>query len=376
MLRRHGSSSGTIRRHDRPQLMRNFVRQRYSLRVCSMRTPRYQSSRLWISVAAGLLGFSFAACRNAPPTSRQADAARRDTLAVPVPGARPGLKAVRVNGTVLNYRDTSVTGAAASFAPPIVLVHGTLMDLDEWSDQLGPFAATRRTVSYSRRYHPPNPQVDDGEVYSAVLHADDLAALLRALGLAPVDLVGASYGGLVALELAARHPELVHALVLVEPAALGLLSQTPKGDSLRRAALAKLDPVRAALARGDSAGAIATFVSGVSGAPGGFAAMPAPLQAYFVAHAFEFRREMAAPPDLWMPRLSCVDLGQVRMPVLLLQGERTSPLNTRTVDEVARCLPTARLVTIAGARHGVPRDAPAATAFNRAVLDFLKANAQ
>jgi pimeloyl-ACP methyl ester carboxylesterase len=131
--------------------------------------------------------------------------------------------------------------------------------------------------------------------------------------------------------------------------------------------LATLDPIRAAMARGDSAAAIATFFSVVSGAPGGFAAMPATFQTYALAHAFEFAQELRAPPALWMPKLSCVDLEKVRMPVLLLRAARTALIFARTVDEMARCLPAERIVTIAGAGHGVVFDEPAV--FNQTVLD-------
>lgn len=52
--------------------------------------------------------------------------------------------------------------------------------------------------------------------------AEDAAALLDALGAAPAVLIGRSYGGAVAIDLALRHPERVRALVLLEGDALGL----------------------------------------------------------------------------------------------------------------------------------------------------------
>ncbi|MGN6474693.1 MAG: alpha/beta fold hydrolase [Mycobacteriales bacterium] len=52
--------------------------------------------------------------------------------------------------------------------------------------------------------------------YSMTTHADDCAAVLRALGLDPVIVVGESMGGYVAAILAAKYPELVRAVVLVD----------------------------------------------------------------------------------------------------------------------------------------------------------------
>ena len=89
------------------------------------------------------------------------------------------LRAMRVNGAVLSYR------LAGDQGTPVVFVHGSYGDLNDWSAQVKAFARTHRVFVYSRRYHPPNPPQDDGQVYSPQLHAEDLAGLLPVLGLAP-----------------------------------------------------------------------------------------------------------------------------------------------------------------------------------------------
>ena len=82
---------------------------------------------------------------------------------------------------------------------PIVLVHGSLCDFRYWHFQMKPFSQHYRTIAYSRRYHYPNILIGDGRDYSAKRHAEDLAVLLRGLGLGPVHLVAASYGAYKAL---------------------------------------------------------------------------------------------------------------------------------------------------------------------------------
>jgi len=206
-------------------------------------------------------------------------------------------------------------------------------------------------------------------VYSAVVHADDLAALIRTISNRPADLVGASYGGLVALELARRNPELVHSLVLAEPAAVGLLGGSTEDEAQKRAALSALSSIRALLARGDSIGALSAFVSGTGGPANGLDALPPNVRRYFLSQMFEFRREIDAPSDAYLPSMVCGDFANVHIPVLLLRSEHASPLFSRIFDDVARCFPGARLETIANSGHAMSQDNP--VDFNKVVLDFL-----
>jgi triacylglycerol esterase/lipase EstA (alpha/beta hydrolase family) len=85
---------------------------------------------------------------------------------------------------------------------PIIFVHGSLSDGPYWHDQVVPFAeAGFHVVAYSRRYNFPN-RNKARPGYSAVVDADDLAALIQRLRLGKVDVVGHSYGALAALFLA------------------------------------------------------------------------------------------------------------------------------------------------------------------------------
>jgi pimeloyl-ACP methyl ester carboxylesterase len=112
---------------------------------------------------------------------------------------------VRLDGVDLDYEERGS-------GPPILLIHGTAARL--WGPALDGLCACGRVVAYDRRSfgasgHPP--LADLGR------HRDDAAALLCALDLAPAVVVGWSVGGVVALDLALEHPDLVRALVLIEP---------------------------------------------------------------------------------------------------------------------------------------------------------------
>jgi non-heme chloroperoxidase len=265
---------------------------------------------------------------------------------------------------VLSYR------LAGDQGTPVVFVHGSYGDLDDWSAQVKAFARTHRVLVYSRRYHPPNPPRDDGQVYSPQLHAEDLAGLLPVLGLAPAHIVGTGYGAYVALALAREHPDLVRTLVLGEPPVLPFLLRSPAGDSLRRAFIASsLDPARAAFTRGDSVAALRLFVDGVTDRRGAFDSLPAAARARVVAHSFEMRREMTADRQEYLPALDCRVLGRLAMPVLLIQGERSPRMYRVITTELAHCLQSDTVITIPGAKHPVNATNPAG--YNQMVLHYI-----
>ncbi len=290
----------------------------------------------------------------------------------PAPTAEPAgptvvtgpLHAARVNGAILSYRLIGDSGT------PVVFVHGSLGDLGDWDAQTAAFAATHRVLVYSRRYHPPNPPQNDDQVYSPTLHAEDLAALLLTLDLAPAHVVGSGYGGYTALLLALKHPELVRSLVLGEPPVMPLLNRTPEGDAIRRAFFATaLDPARAAFAHGDSVAGLRAFFDGVSGGRGRFDSLPASERSAILGHSFEMRREMLANREQYMPRLACAELGRLHTPVLLLSAERSAPMFHAITDELARCMTSDTLITVPDAGHAMHAANPAY--YNQVVLQYL-----
>jgi len=275
------------------------------------------------------------------------------------------LHALELNGTRLVYRLSGDSGAT-----PVVFVHGTLGDLKSWSGQENAFAQVYRVMAYSRRYHPPNPQVNDDQVYSPKLHSEDLAALLLTLDIAPAHIVGSSYGAYVALQLARDHPQLVRSLVLAEPPIFSLLTGSESGDSARRAFYTRtLDPARAAFARGDSVGGLRMFYDGEAGRRGAFDRLPAAARAELLAHAFEMRHELLAERAQYLPTVSCAELGRITTPVLLVRGERSARMFQLITDELARCLQNDTTVTIPAAGH--PPNAGNPSYYNQVVARFV-----
>ena len=109
---------------------------------------------------------------------------------------------------------------------PVLLIHAGVADRRMWDPLAGTLAHTFRVVrpdlrGFGETPLPPGPYGD----------ADDLDALLDHLGIAHVPVVGSSFGGRVALELATTHPGRVSSLVLLNTAYRGL-GPTPAAQAV------------------------------------------------------------------------------------------------------------------------------------------------
>lgn len=98
---------------------------------------------------------------------------------------------------------------------PVILLHGGLATHAVWSLYAGPLAEHVRLIT-------PDLRGSGRSVFAGTLTwdalADDVAALVRRLGLAKAVIGGASFGAGVAVAVALRHPEIVEALALLHPA--------------------------------------------------------------------------------------------------------------------------------------------------------------
>ncbi len=134
---------------------------------------------------------------------------------------------------------------------PLLLVHGGAEDAGLLAPQAAAFAAPRPPVFTNDRRGTGASTRDGWPDGGVARHADDAAALLRELDAAPAAVLGFSSGGVVALALAARHPDVVTEVIAWEPAALGML---PGAADMHAGIMAPIDAHLAARP-GDWAGA-------------------------------------------------------------------------------------------------------------------------
>jgi pimeloyl-ACP methyl ester carboxylesterase len=99
--------------------------------------------------------------------------------------------------------------------PAFVFVHGWTCDRSFFAPQAEYFARRHRVVSVDLRGHGESDK-PQGQ-YLIEDYADDIAYMIEVLGLGKVMAVGHSMGGFVVLQLAAAHPDLVSAIVMLDP---------------------------------------------------------------------------------------------------------------------------------------------------------------
>lgn len=118
---------------------------------------------------------------------------------------------VELNGARIHYR------TAGSGPETVVFAHGLLWSSEMFAPQIEALSDRYRCIAFDFRGQGRSQVTDAG--YDMDTLAVDAAALIERLGAAPCHLVGLSMGGFVAMRVAARRPELVRSLILLETSA-------------------------------------------------------------------------------------------------------------------------------------------------------------
>jgi pimeloyl-ACP methyl ester carboxylesterase len=169
----------------------------------------------------------------------------------------------------------------------------------------------------------------------------------------PVDIVGHSFGGAVALKVAASWPELVRSVTVYEPVLFGVLQEDPTSEEPLREAAAVADDVRRLVRRGENEAAAERFVDYWS-PQGSWARMPRQRQlrvsGFMPKVAAEFRALFDARLDL-----SRVEAG----PAVRIVAGTASPAPVRRIAEVLHWqIAGSSIVHVAGAGHMAPLVSP------------------
>ena len=240
----------------------------------------------------------------------------------------------------------------------VVLVHGALGDFRQWKPITDSLSRAFHVVALSRRFHWPNLNARDGNAYTFAGHSADLTAFLRTLH-RPAHLVGHSWGAGVTLLTALEFPELVRSLTLIEPPYASVVAaRTPQFASERASRAAVVSMIAERVSAGALEDASEALIDWVQAGAGGFRRLPREVQDGLLANAPTIGPTFATPP----PEVTCEQITGLRVPVLVLRGERTRLWYRLIAEATASCIPGAESAQIADAAHMVIVEQPERTA--------------
>jgi len=299
----------------------------------------------------------------------QALGAAADRRRYPPPG-----RLIDISGRRLHLIDRGASGPAVIFESGI---SATCLNWTRVRTEVERFA---RACTYDRAWLGWSDPAPSARTTSAII--DDLHALLDAAGVpAPYILVGHSFGGLLMRAYAAKYPERVAGLVLVDPlsprewieATLERTAMLGHGVKLARrgALLARIGVVRASLALLMSGGRllpklIARVSSGqgesvISRLVGEVSKMPPETWPMVRAHwcqAKSFFGLAAYLESLPASSAEAMALGESTAPVTILSAANATPKQLEEREQMARRSPHGRHIIAAKSGHWIQLDEP------------------
>ncbi len=256
------------------------------------------------------------------------------------------------DGTRLYYERHGETG------DPLLLIMGLGGTIDFWQLQTPVFARAHQVAVYDNRGMGASDQ--PSTPYDIALLADDALQILDGVGFARAHVVGISMGGMIAQELALRHPDRVGSLVLACTYAKPDEDARTTAAGMRQAGgLAGVEPKQ-----------LFKAMMGLVLTPEFIARERQWLRAIrdktletFVLDAFVAQLTAAMGHD------STAELQRIDTPTLVLTGTQDKLIPPASSDVLAQLIPGAKLVKLDGGSHGFNVEMP--DRFNAEILQFL-----
>ena len=245
-------------------------------------------------------------------------------------------------------------------ADVIVLSNGIFMSTASWGYQVAAFKQHFRVLVYDCRGmwksdHPAGP-------YSMEQHADDLAELLRVLGIEKAHITGISYGGEISMTFALKYSQMVRSLIIsssvsqIDPLLLAISQSWATAMQTRDAETS----FTVTLPYNFSESYINANQAILAGSAKRFAQMD-----------FDSVSELMAA----FIKLDITgDLKNITSPALVIVGEEDILKSRKYSEIIAHEIPSAEFVIIPHAAHAVCLEKPGE--FNSAVLGFVLQNCE
>ena len=271
------------------------------------------------------------------------------------------------NGMRLHY-------ASTGSGPLMLFVHGFPEFWYEWKDQLAEFGKDHRAVALDMRGYNLSSKPAEVSAYKPKHLVEDLRLLIEHLGAARCVMVAHDWGGAAAWNFAAAHPELLDKLVIVNAPHPVTFARELRDNPAQQAASAYMNLFRSekaerVLSEHDHARLVRMTLD--AWAANGGTATDEDRRAYLEAWAQSgaltgslnyYRASPLHPPEAGggkaPPQLDAA-MFRVRVPTLVIWGERDEALLTGNLDGLETMVEQLQVVRIAEGSHWVVHEQPA-----------------
>jgi pimeloyl-ACP methyl ester carboxylesterase len=256
------------------------------------------------------------------------------------------------NGVRLHYQERGE-------GDPILCIHGAGSSALVWAEAAEKLAGVGRVIAYDRRGCARSERPEQYERTSIAEQADDAAALLDALGAAPALVIGRSYGGTIAIDLALRQPDRVRAVVALEPD--GSREMAPAAAAWVDAFAERMR----ALAAREGVHALGEALITEVGGQEAWRGFPDEVRGALAGNGPAILAELAG--EWWLPA-DAGTLATIGQPVLLVSAADSPPEFHEAPAALAAAIPSARTAKVSGG-HLIDPAGPDVLAFIDEVLE-------
>jgi pimeloyl-ACP methyl ester carboxylesterase len=248
---------------------------------------------------------------------------------------------------------------------PVVFVHEFGGDIRSWDPQLSYFSRRYRCIAFNARGYPPSDVPDSVSAYSQAIATDDIANVMRDLGIRKAHIIGCSMGGYATLHFGLRYASMARSLTVIG-AGYG-------SDPDKRARF--LQDTEVLARRFDELGtpeAISTYLLGPARVqmqnkdPRGYQEFCETFSGHSaLGSANTLRGVQARRPTIYSLKPG---LARMTVPTHIISGDE----DTQCVEPgvfIKRACPAARLTVVPGTGHAVNIEEP--DLFNQLTDDFL-----
>lgn len=230
-------------------------------------------------------------------------------------------------------------------APPFVLCHGFSGSGHDFALHVESLAADREVIVLDHRGHGRSAKLHDESRYSIPRLADDLAALLEAEAGGPVDLLGHSMGGAIAMRITQQRPELVRSLIMMDTTAWSFRPTDPFMGELFANFFASFDPANGLPDLSAMPNPEQALIDAAT--PAEWQALKATMDAAFDPYAMRALGHDLFAGDVVDQRAG---LAHLAVPLTVIVGQLDEPFASQAA-ELAAAVPDGVATVIAGGYH-------------------------